>query len=82
MESIILHGIVNDKGELQVEIPSNLPPGPVEIEIRRENAAGISAEQILASEFVGMWADRDNIGDSVEYARRLRRRASRPQRDS
>lgn len=81
MDSIILHGIVNDKGELQVELPTNLPPGPVEIEIRRENVTGISAEQILASEFVGMWADRDDISDNIEYARQLRRRASRPQRD-
>ena len=27
---------------------------------------------LLRSEAVGMWADRDDIGDSVEYAHRLR----------
>jgi hypothetical protein len=82
MDSIILHGMVNDKGELLVDIPANLPPGPVEIEIRLENLPGINARQILDSEFVGMWADRDDINDSVEYAQQLRRRASRPQRNS
>jgi hypothetical protein len=81
MSSIILHGIVNDKGELQVELPTNLPPGPVEIEIRPENVPGINAKQILASEFVGMWADRNDITDSIEYARQLRRRASHPRRE-
>jgi hypothetical protein len=79
--SIILHGVVNDRGELQVEIPTNLPPGPVEIEIRHENVSGISAEQILSSEFVGVWADRD-IDDSVEYVRHLQQRASRPRRET
>jgi len=82
MGSIILHGIVNDKGELQLEVPPNLPPGPVEVEIRPENVPSISTEHILASEFVGMWADRNDMGDSVEYARQLRQRASHPRRET
>ena len=28
---------------------------------------------LLRSEAVGIWADRDDIGDSVEYARKLRK---------
>ena len=28
---------------------------------------------LLRSEAVGMWADRDDVGDSVEYARKLRK---------
>jgi hypothetical protein len=28
-----------------------------------------------ANGFIGMWADRDDIGDSVEFARKLRERA-------
>jgi hypothetical protein len=30
---------------------------------------------LQAGGFIGMWADRDDIGDSVEYARQLRERA-------
>jgi hypothetical protein len=32
-------------------------------------------EVLIASGFVGMWEDRTDIGDSAEYARRLRARA-------
>ncbi len=77
MSSIILHGVITEKGELQIEFPSDLPPGPVEVEIRLPEVQGLTSEEILASDFVGMWEDRTDIGDSVEYAQELRRRASR-----
>jgi len=77
MGSIILHGVINEKGKLLIDFPPDLPPGPVEVEIRRAEVPGITSEQILASDFVGMWEDRNDIGDSVEYARMLRRKASR-----
>jgi hypothetical protein len=32
-------------------------------------------EELTASGFIGAWEDRTDIGDSVEFARRLRRRA-------
>ncbi|MCA0454969.1 MAG: hypothetical protein LCI00_13435 [Chloroflexi bacterium] len=82
MGNIILRGVIDDKGQLQVDTVVDLPPGPVEIEIRSEVPSAITSEQILASDFVGMWADRDDLGDSIEYARHLRQRASRPQRDT
>ena len=34
----------------------------------------MTAKDLLESGLVGIWADRDDIGDSVEYARELRRR--------
>jgi hypothetical protein len=77
MSSIILHGMITEDGQLQIEFPSDLPPGPVEVEIRLPEVQGISSDEILASDFVGMWEDRTDIGDSVEYARQLRRQASR-----
>ncbi len=41
----------------------------------------MTARDLLDSELVGMWADRDDIGDSSEYARTLRERAwQSPQR--
>ena len=82
MSSIIVQGVITDDGELQIEVPSDLPPGPVEVEIRLPEAQGITSEEILASDFVGMWEDRADIGDSTEYAQELRRRASRRKHDS
>ena len=77
MASVILHGMITADGHLQVELPSDLSPGPVEIEIRPAQVQGISLDEILKSDLVGLWADRTDIDDSIEYARELRRRASR-----
>jgi hypothetical protein len=38
-------------------------------------------DALVASGFVGAWADRTDIGDSVEYARQLRRQAERREWD-
>jgi len=35
----------------------------------------LTARDLLESRIVGLWADRDDIGNSLEYARRLRREA-------
>lgn len=35
----------------------------------------MTGAELAASEFVGMWADREAITDSVEYARQLREQA-------
>jgi hypothetical protein len=40
----------------------------------------LTGADMAKSELVGMWADRDDIGDSREYARRLRREAETRQR--
>ncbi len=36
---------------------------------------GITAAELLASDFVGMWADREDIGDTMHFARKLRKQA-------
>jgi hypothetical protein len=38
-------------------------------------------DALIASGFVGAWADRTDIGDSVEFARKLRREAERREWD-
>jgi hypothetical protein len=38
----------------------------------------LTARDLLESGLVGLWADRDDMGDSVEYARQLRREAEAP----
>ncbi len=42
-----------------------------------EEVRGMTAEELLNSGLVGMWADRDDIEDSAKFAEELRRRAER-----
>ena len=35
----------------------------------------LTARDLLRSELVGLWADRDDMGDSLSFARRLRQQA-------
>ena len=35
----------------------------------------LTARELLGSELVGLWADRDDIGDSLSFARQLRQQA-------
>ncbi len=36
---------------------------------------GMTAREFLTSPLIGIWADRDDMGDSSEFARRLREQA-------
>lgn len=78
MATIILQGFVTPEGELEVKLPPDLPPGPVEIELRQPQVQGVTLDELLNSGLVGLWENRTDIDDSVEFARSLRRRAFRP----
>jgi len=41
----------------------------------------LTGQALLQSGLVGIWRDRTDIGDTLEYARELRRRASTRHRD-
>jgi hypothetical protein len=43
--------------------------------VRVPKKRGMTGPQLAASEIVGLWADRTDIGDSAEFARRLREKA-------
>lgn len=77
MNTIILHGVITEDGRLEIELPKDLPAGKVEVIIRPESVEGVRLGDIVDSELAGLWADREDIQDSGEYARELRRRASR-----
>jgi hypothetical protein len=73
-------------GQIHLRDDEALPEGAevyvVIIEKADEPAAvtkpvGITGTQLAESEIVGMWADREDITDSAEFARQLRQRASR-----
>ena len=54
--------------------PINLPKGtPLEIVV--QNKRPMTGKDLLNSGLIGMWKDRTDIGDSVEYARKLRQEA-------
>jgi hypothetical protein len=40
----------------------------------------LTARALLQSELVGLWADRDDIGDSLAFARQLRQQAEHRRR--
>jgi len=43
--------------------------------IKQEAPPIRTAADLASSGLAGLWADRDDIGDSIEFARRLRRQA-------
>jgi hypothetical protein len=51
---------------------SAITPAPTKI---------MTAADLLQSSLVGIWADRDDIGDSVAFARKLRHQAEQRQRE-
>lgn len=42
----------------------------------------LTADRLLASGLIGIWRDRDDLGDSAVYARQLRERAQRRRLES
>lgn len=62
---IILKGLPFRKGE-KVELI--VLSGPSE----EAKPCGITAAELLSSGLVGLWKDREDIGDSSEFARKLR----------
>jgi hypothetical protein len=82
MVDIILTGKVTADHKLvfDSQLPPDAPIGMVEIAIRPlikidENYGKrpVTAGEIRRSPLFGMWADRDDIGDSVEYVNRMRK---------
>jgi hypothetical protein len=47
----------------------------------RIGTAGELLKVLQEEGIIGMWKDRDDIGDSVEFARKLRERATRRRSD-
>ncbi len=80
MVKVTVRGTITPDGKLEIELPGNFQPGQVEVEIRQAEIQGVTLQALLDSGLAGLWADRDDLGDSVDFARSLRRRASRRDR--
>ena len=63
--------------KVNIVLPSDVPVGPAEIEIRVTSVEEKlpTLGDLLDSEFFGMWSDRTDIQNSVEFARELRKKA-------
>ncbi len=65
--------------QVSITLPPDVPAGPAElVVVIAPRAARVRTLGDLArSEFFGMWRDRTDMDDSLEYARRLRTEAWR-----
>ena len=73
-QSVVLQHILQDK-KLRRALAQLDRGQPMAHSIRVPKKRGMTARQLAASEIVGLWQDRTDIGDSVEFARQLREKA-------
>ncbi|MFQ5812618.1 MAG: hypothetical protein ACE5I2_05435 [Anaerolineae bacterium] len=63
---------------LEIQIPKDVPLGPVEVVVvifpEQPGAARkpLTAGDLLRSPLFGLWKDREDIGNSLEFAHKLR----------
>jgi hypothetical protein len=68
-------------GQIDIEGKVTLPEGAQVIVTVLDHESqwmdqGITGEELLAAPFIGAWADRDDIGDTAEFAEKLRSRSN------
>ena len=74
-----LKGVITKDHRLELVVPRSVPPGDVEVIVLRAEPSvqprartrKLSGERHPAA---GLWADREEIGDTVEFVSQLRRR--------
>ena len=66
---------------LEIQIPRDVPLGPAEVVVvifpEKPGAVRkpLTAGDLMRSPLFGLWKDREDIGDSLEFARKLRAEA-------
>jgi hypothetical protein len=84
MEAVRVHKLVEKDGEILLTGLPCKKGQQVEMIVLIEPAAmparpRLTARQLLHSGLIGLWKDREDIEDSVAYARQLREHAQRRQ---
>ena len=74
-----LKGIVTKDYRLELKVPCSIPPGEVEVIIlhskRPEKSRSLACQpNPNLHPAAGLWADRKDLGDTVEFVSKLRRR--------
>jgi hypothetical protein len=79
MKTLTYKVVIPIDRQLKITVPEDVPPGPAEIVVVIVPEAlaerGGTAGDLLRSPLFGLWKDRTDIGDGVEYARKLRAKA-------
>lgn len=79
MKTITCKMVIPTDRQLMITVPEDVPPGPAEVVVvivpEAMTEKGGTAGDLLRSPLFGFWKDRTDIGDSVEYARKLRAKA-------
>ncbi|HET6382995.1 MAG TPA: hypothetical protein VFJ58_06350 [Armatimonadota bacterium] len=71
---------IPDDRRVEILLPPDVPAGDAElvvVVVPKGARHGSTGQDLLHSEIFGMWADRTDISDSVEFAAELRGRAWR-----
>lgn len=74
---------VPESREIRLQLPQDAPMGEAELDVTFKSGIEIRESRIgdlLDPEIFGAWKDRTDIGDSVEFARKLRERVWRRDR--
>jgi hypothetical protein len=83
MDPVRKHTVVEEDGQLIINGLPYKKGDHVEVILQKENGSyrnrGLSARKLLASPLIGLWADREDIGDSSEFSRGLREKAQHRQ---
>lgn len=86
MQAIRLKHTIEKNGELHLTNLSVVEGQQVELfllftpKTRTKGKKRLTARQLLTSGLIGMWKDRTDITDSLDYARQLREQAERRHR--
>lgn len=79
MKTVSIKTTIPADHRLVVEVPPEIPSGPAEVVVTAlapGEAGGVwTLGDLLASGLVGLWGDRRDIEDSMEFARVLRKAA-------
>jgi len=79
MKAITRQVVIPADRQLHISVPEDVPPGPAEVVLVIAPAApeerGMTAGDLLHSPLCGIWKDRTDLGDSLEFARSLRAKA-------
>ncbi len=83
MKTVTFRVVIPEDRQLHLVVPEQIPPGLAEVMVSvREDAAiqGCTAGDLLRSPLFGLWKDRTDMGDSLEFAQKLRAEAERRSR--
>lgn len=78
MRTLALTTDIPESREVRFTLPGDIPTGPADVVLLISSAQEVSESRVrtfrdlLASGFVGSWRERVDVGDSAEYAARLR----------